>query len=586
MQKFEPKEERKLKTKTYEVRELSGADLLVKTLIDLKVDLVFGYPGGAIMPVHDSLFRARDQIRHILGRHEQGLAHMAEGYARATGKPGVCFVTSGPGATNLVTGIADAMMDSVPLVCFTGQVPSTAVGTDAFQETDVIGITAPITKWNYQITKAEEIPYIVEKAFYLATTGRPGPVVIDITKDAQFEKVRFDEVHQFNPEDLVSYQPVYKPNKKQIELAADLINKSEKPLVLAGHGIIIAQAGEELKDFVEKANLPVACTLHGLSVIPKTHPNYVGFLGMHGNYAPNLMTQEADLIIALGMRFDDRVTGNLKEYAPKAKVIHIDIDPAEINKNVQAYIPIVADCREALRALIPQVRQRDRKEWFAKFSQLWEKEREVVINGQIKPKTKGILMAEVIHKLSVLTKGKANIVADVGQHQMIAARYYDFQRFNSFFSSGGMGTMGFGLPAALGVKLARPDELVIAVIGDGGFQMTLQELSVISQEGLDLKVVILNNEFLGMVRQWQELFFEKRYAYTVMKNPDFVRIAEAYGIPAERVFNRSDLESALNRLLNSDRGYLLEVVVEKEDMVFPMVPSGAALQDIILEVKR
>ncbi len=574
----------RIETVVKTAERISGSDLLVKTLVGLGVEVVFGYPGGASMPIHDSLFKARGKIRHILTRHEQGAAHMAEGYGRATGRAGVCLVTSGPGATNLVTGIADAMMDSVPMVCFTGQVPASVIGTDAFQETDVIGITAPITKWSYQITSADEIPYIISKAFYIAETGRPGPVVIDIAKNAQFEETNPDNLRHFSPKDLKSYRPNYEPLSSDIKKAAELINKAERPLVLVGRGVIISRAEGELIEFLEKADLPAACTLHGLSAISKDHPNFVGMLGMHGNYSPNILTNKADVLIALGMRFDDRVTGNLKKYAPQAKVIHVEIDPAEIDKNVKTFVGINADVRKTLQKLIPLLKKRARKSWFKNFRDLFEVEREKVIDKQIKNPSENILMAEVIHNLSQLTAGKANIIADVGQNQMMAARYYQFRRFNSFFSSGGMGTMGYALPAAIGVKVARPKEIVVAIAGDGGIQMTLQELAVLSQDNLDVKVIVLNNEFLGMVRQWQELFFEKRYAFTKMQNPDFVRLAKAFGIASSRVGRKSDLRKALSQMIEHKGPYLLEIMVEKEDMVFPMVPAGASLQDILLEV--
>lgn len=558
----------------------TGAELVAQTIVDLGIDMIFGYPGGAIMPVHDALYiyETQGKIKHYVPRHEQGGIHALEGYARASGKVGVIFVTSGPGATNLVTGIADALMDSVPVICITGQVATHLIGTEAFQETDIINVTKPITKWNYQIRDPREIPYVFEKAYYIATTGRPGPVLIDIPKDIQTAKVNLSEVLHF---EIPKESHVIEDNL--IREAAELINTSQRPLVLVGHGAIISNAHEEIKELLEKGHLPFACTLHGLSALPKTHPNYVGFLGMHGNYAPNKLTNEADLLIALGMRFDDRVTGNLKKYAPNAKVIHIDIEKSKINRNVPTTIGINADLKTTLKQLNKYIKFKDRKTWFDRFSELYSIETEKVIKNQTNPVGDNILMAEVIKLLSDITDGNANIVADVGQHQMIAARYYEFNRFNSFFSSGGLGTMGFALPAAIGVKLARPDEEVIAIIGDGGFQMTMQELALIAYENIPVKIIILNNGFLGMVRQWQELFFDKRYAYTNMCNPDFVKLTEAYGIQGRRIDSKSQLKDGLIELVQSDKGYLLEIIVQKEDMVFPMVPPGASVEDVILE---
>lgn len=558
----------------------TGAELVAQTIVDLGIDMIFGYPGGAIMPVHDALYiyETQGKIKHYVPRHEQGGIHALEGYARASGKVGVIFVTSGPGATNLVTGIADALMDSVPVICITGQVATHLIGTEAFQETDIINITKPITKWNYQIRDSREIPYVFEKAYYIATSGRPGPVLIDIPKDMQTAKVDLSEVQHF---EIPKEQ--YDIDENLIKEAAELINSSQRPIVLVGHGAIISDAHDEIKELVEKGHLPFACTLHGLSALPKTHQNYVGFLGMHGNYAPNKLTNEADLLIALGMRFDDRVTGNLKKYAPNAKVIHIDIEKSKISRNVKATIGINSDLKTALKQLNKYIKFVDRKNWFYRFSELHSIEIEKVIKGQTNPAGDNILMAEVIKLLSDITNGNANIVADVGQHQMIAARYYEFKRFNSFFSSGGLGTMGFALPAAIGVKLARPDEEVIAIIGDGGFQMTMQELALISYENIPVKIIILNNGFLGMVRQWQELFFDKRYAYTNMSNPNFAKLAEAYGIKGRRVDSKSQLKEGLIELVESKNGYLLEIMVQKEDMVFPMVPPGASVEDVILE---
>lgn len=548
------------------------------------VDVIFGYPGGAIMPVYDALYDYKDKIRHILVRHEQGAAHAAEGYAGVTGRPGVCLVTSGPGATNLVTGIADAMIDSVPLVCITGQVVADLLGSDAFQEADVIGITAPITKWNYQITKAAEIPEIFAKAFHIAKTGRPGPVVIDITKNAQFETFEFGNVtEQSQATNLRGYQPNYKPHSKQVELAAEMINTAKKPFLLTGHGVIISNAERELLEFLEKTNIPAAATLLGLSAIPSNHPLYTGMLGMHGNYGPNVLTNHADLIIAIGMRFDDRVTGRLSDYATNAKIIHIDIDPAELNKNVRTYIPIVADAKAGLQVLIKLVKKNNHSAWLKQFAEYKKQEEEKVIKHEIHPEKGQITMAEVIHLLSEKTKGEAVIVADVGQNQMIAARYYSFKKPRSYITSGGLGTMGFALPAAFGAKVGAPDREVIGIAGDGGIQMNIQELATIAQEQTPVKIIILNNNYLGMVRQWQELFFDNRYSFVNLKNPDFVAVAKGFGITAERVIKREELDKGLSRLLKTKGPALLEIEVKKEGNVFPMVPSGASVEEVRLE---
>lgn len=560
--------------------KLSGGHILMESLIRNKVDLIFGYPGGAIMPIYDALYDFKKRIKHVLVRHEQGAIHAAEGYARITGKAGVCFATSGPGATNLVTGIADAMMDSVPVVCITGQVYASLLGSDAFQETDVIGVTTPITKWNYQITKAEEIAETMAKAFYIANTGRPGPVVIDITKNAQIEKVDFKYPKDIS---LPYFKPVPKPNKSQIKQAAALINNSKKPYILIGHGILISKAEEQIKTFAEKTGIPVASTLHGLSAFPNNHPLYVGLLGMHGKYSTNLLTNQADVIIAVGMRFDDRVTGRLSDYAKQAKIIHIDIDSAELNKNVTPAIAINNDAKEALEALIPQVKLRKLTDWLFEFKKLDKIEFEKVTNKKLKVHENKIKMAQVIDMLSKKTKGDAVIVADVGQHQMIAARYSNFEKSNSFITSGGAGTMGFALPASIGAKMANPNREVIAIIGDGSFQMTIQELATIAQEHVAVKIILLNNNFLGMVRQWQELFFDNRYSFVDLKNPDFVAVTKGFHIKAEKVTKYSDLEKALERLLKSEASYLLEVVVEKEENVFPMVPAGASVEEVILQ---
>ena len=550
----------------------------MESLVLQEVDTIFGYPGGAIMPIYDALYDYSAKIRHILVRHEQGASHAAEGYARVMGKPGVVFATSGPGATNLVTGIADAMMDSVPMVCITGQVASTLLGSDAFQEVDIIGITTPITKWNYQITHASEIPTIIAKAFQIAGTGRPGPVLIDVPKDVQFEKVPYIPVrHTY----IKGYNPVSNPNKNQIIYAAEVINSAKRPYILSGHGVLISRATEELMELAVKADIPVAVTLHGLSSIPASHSHYVGWLGMHGNYAPNILTNKADVIIALGMRFDDRVTGRLKDYAPDAKVIHIDIDPAELSKNVKALVPVVADVKSALQELIPHIHRADHATWRAEFKKYYAIEYDRVIKDEIQPAHGGIQMAEVIHILSQITKGKSILVPDVGQHQMKSCRYYEFELPDSLITSGGMGTMGFALPASMGAQVAS-NRQVIAVVGDGCFQMTIQELATIAQEKIPVKIIILNNSHLGMVRQWQELFFEERYSFTTIHNPDFIKICDGYGIVAEKISTRSQLTEGIQTMLEHNGPYVLEVVCEKFENVFPMIATGASVSEVRL----
>ena len=559
---------------------MTGGEALMRTLVEEGVDLIFGYPGGAIMPAYDALFHYRDKIRHVLVRHEQGASHAAEGYARVTGKPGVCIVTSGPGATNLVTGIADAMLDSIPMVCITGQVGARFLGTDAFQETDIISITIPITKWNYQITSADEIPSIISKAFFIANTGRPGPVLIDITKNAQVEMMDYS----YEPtRGLVSTQTTMQAAASQMQAAANIINNAERPFLLIGHGVLISKAEKELQLFAEKSGIPVASTLLGLSAFPTKHPQYVGMLGMHGNYGPNVLTNRADTIIAIGMRFDDRVTGDLTKYAPNCRIIHIDIDAAEIGKNVKTEVPIVSDAKRALQALLPLIKKNEHPAWLEEFRRCDAEEHEKVIQSELFPETGKIKMGEAVRVLSEKTGGEAVVVADVGQHQMMAARYYRFRRPDSYISSGGLGTMGFALPAAIGAKLGAPDRNVIAIAGDGGFQMTCQELGTIAQENLDVKVVILNNSFLGMVRQWQELFFDNRYSFVDLKNPDFVKLASAFDIPGEKVVDRENLRAAVDRMLSTKGPYLLEICVENEQNVFPMVPAGASVSDVRLE---
>ena len=562
------------------MKQLTGSQAVLESLLHEGVDVIFGYPGGAIMPVYDALYDYQDKLRHILVRHEQGASHAAEGYGRMTGRPGICLATSGPGATNLVTGIADAMMDSVPMVCITGQVFAEVLGTDAFQEADVIGITTPITKWNYQVTKASEIPEVFAKAFHIAQTGRPGPVLIDITKNAQIEMMDFEYK---KIEKIQGYQPTVEPNKKQLELAAEILNSAKKPYMLIGHGILIAKAEEAVKEFVEKTGIPVGSTLHGLSAFPTDHPLYTGMLGMHGNYGSNVLTNEADVILAIGMRFDDRVTGRVSDYATKAKIIHIDIDPAELNKIISVEVPIVADAKTALKELIPLVKENDHSEWVAHFQKYKKEEFDKVYRHETQDLTGEIIMPEVIKMLSDKTNGEAVIVADVGQHQMMSARYYEFKKPDSFITSGGAGTMGFALPAAMGVKVAKPEREVFAINGDGCFQMNIQELATIAQEQLPVKIIILNNNYLGMVRQWQELFFEKRYSFVDLKNPDFVAVTKGFGIDAYKVEKREELSDALDRLIEAKGPQLLEIVVKKEDNVFPMVPTGAAVHEIRLE---
>lgn len=569
--------------KTKKSIKVTGSEAVLLSLLEEGVDLIFGYPGGAIMPIYDALYGYSDKLNHILTRHEQGAVHAAQGYARVTGKTGVCFATSGPGATNLITGIADAQIDSTPIVCITGQVFSHLLGTDAFQETDVVGISMPVTKWNFQVTKPEEIPYAIAKAFYIANTGRPGPVLIDITKDAQIKEFDFSYT---KCERIRSYHPYPALEEEPVKAAAALINSAKKPMMLVGQGVILSKAQKELISFAEKAGIPMASTLMGLSAVPNSHPLYVGYLGMHGNYGPNVKTNECDVLIAVGMRFDDRVTGNLAKYAKQAKVIHIEIDAAEINKNVKADVAINADAKEALISLIKQVDNNKHDAWVQEFRDCDQIEFDKIINKAITRKSGGVQMVEVIKKISDKSKGKAIIVTDVGQHQMVASRYYAFDDTRSNVTSGGLGTMGFALPAAMGAKMGQPDREVIAVIGDGGFQMTIQELGTIFQSQIGVKILILNNNFLGMVRQWQELFHEKRYSFTELTNPDFQLICQGYGIPSQKIEKREDLDAALDQWLSADGPQLLEVVVEQEENVFPMVPAGASVSDILLEQKR
>ncbi len=561
-------------------RVITGAEATILSLLAENTEIIFGYPGGAIMPIYDALYGYQDQVRHILTRHEQGAIHAAQGYARTSGKPGVVFATSGPGATNLITGLADAKIDSTPLVCITGQVASGLLGTDAFQETDIISLSMQATKWNIQVTKAEDIPEALAKAFYIATSGRPGPVLVDITKDAQFATVNFDYKKCLG---FRSYTPKPLVNEHKIKEAAALINSAKKPFILFGQGVILANAENEFKAFVEKTGIPAAWTLLGLSALPTDHPLNVGMLGMHGNYAPNLLTNECDVLIAIGMRFDDRVTGNLSKYAKQAKIIHLEIDPAEIDKNVQTDVAILGDAKTSLKALLQHCNTNEHPEWLAAFERLSKIEYEKVIAKELNPEKPGLTMGEVIRRVNEHTHGDAILVTDVGQHQMVACRYVRFNNSKSNITSGGLGTMGFCLPAALGAKLAAPEKEVVAVIGDGGFQMTIQELGTIFQTQAAVKIIILNNEFLGMVRQWQQLFFDKRYSSTELINPNFVAIANGFGIAGSSVNTRKKLDEAVMQMFNHDGPYLLEVMVEKEDNVFPMVPSGSAVDEIRLE---
>ncbi len=571
---------KKKETKKPTTIRISGAEAIIHCLLAEGVDILYGYPGGAIMPVYDELYKFQDKLTHILTRHEQGATHAAQGYARVSGKVGVAIATSGPGATNLVTGLADAQIDSTPMVCITGQVPRHLLGSDAFQETDIIGISTPVTKWNHQITNVEEIPEVMAKAFYLAKSGRPGPVLIDITKNAQFDELDFSYKHC---KGVRSYKPLPKPDLKAIEDAAALINNAKKPFIVFGQGVILGHAEDELKALVEKAGIPAAWTILGLSALDSDHPLNVGMVGMHGNYGPNILTNECDVLIAIGMRFDDRVTGSLDTYATQAKVIHFEIDPAEINKNVTADVAVLGDSKETLNLLLPKIRENKHDKWHNEFKEKYKIEFDTVIKDELHPSKVGLTMAEVIEEINIATKHKAVIVSDVGQHQMIACRYSKFKQSKSNITSGGLGTMGFALPAAIGAKMGAMDREVVAIIGDGGFQMTIQELGTIFQNKTPVKIVVLNNGHLGMVRQWQELFFESRYASTVMSNPDFVKIAEGYDITSRRVSERKDLKATVEEMIASKDAFFLEVKVENEDNVFPMIPSGASVSDVRLK---
>src|SRR6202012_3771811 len=569
------------KTEEIPARELTGSVSLLEALIIEGVDTIFGYPGGAIMPIYDALVDYGDKLNHILVRHEQGATHAGQGYARTSGKVGVVFATSGPGATNLVTGLADAQIDSTPLVCITGQVFAHLLGTDAFQETDVINITTPVTKWNYQVTDATEIPEVIAKAFYIAKSGRPGPVLIDITKNAQIQKFDYKGYTKYNHSRSYRPKPIVRP--QYIEQAAELITRAEKPFILFGQGVILGEAEKEFKAFVEKSGIPAAWTVLGAGAIPTDHPLNVGMLGMHGNYGPNVLTNSCDVLIAIGMRFDDRVTGRLDKYAKQAKVVHLDIDPAEIDKNVKATVPVWGDCKETLPLLTALVTQKTHPEWLQQFHDHTKQEIDLVIHDELNPTEGEMTMGEVIKQLNEITKGEAIIVTDVGQHQMVACRYAKFNHTRSNVTSGGLGTMGFALPAAMGAKYGAKDKTIVAIIGDGGFQMNLQELGTIMQSNIDIKIIILNNRFLGMVRQWQELFNERRYSFVDMQSPDFVKLAAAYGISGKSISSRETLPSTLQEMLDHKGPYLLEVMVTKENNVFPMVPQGCCVAEIRLK---
>ena len=564
------------------IKKISGSEILLRCLVAEGVDVMFGYPGGAIMPVYDALYDYADKLTHILVRHEQGAIHAAQGFARVSGKVGVALATSGPGATNLVTGLADALIDSTPVVCITGQVFAHLLGTDAFQEIDVINTTLPVTKWNVQVTEAKDIAPAVAKAFYIAKTGRQGPVLIDITKNAQNELI--EEFEYEKCEHIRTYKPKPVLQTAHVEAAATLINNAKRPYILAGQGVLLSGATKELIAFSEKTGIPVASTLLGLGAFPQDHPNYVGYLGMHGNYATNVNTNECDVLIGIGMRFDDRVTGNVSKYAKQAKVVHIDIDKAEINKIIKAEAFILADAKEALAALTQKCDSKKYSDWIGTFHAMDKIEFEKVVKDEFNPTCEELMMAEVINCLSNKTNGEAIVVTDVGQHQMVTSRYYKYKNPRTNVTSGGAGTMGFALPAAMGAKLAMPHKQVVAVIGDGGYQMTVQELGTIMQYKIPVKIMVLNNNFLGMVRQWQQLFHSKRYSFTEMENPNFVKIAEAYNITARKVEKREDLDAAMQEMLDAKTSYFLEVVVGKEDNVFPMVPAGAGVGEVILEI--
>lgn len=560
-------------------KEITGSEALMQSLVNEGVDTVFGYPGGQIIPVFDSIYDYKDRIKHILVRHEQGAAHAAQGYARTSGKVGVVIVTSGPGATNTITGIADAMIDSTPIVVISGQVPETLLGSDAFQEADIVSIAQPITKWACQVRKAEDIPAVIARAFYIASTGRPGPVLVDIAKNAQVATFSYE----YKKATFIrSYQPKPDIRFQEIEAASELINNAKKPFALVGQGVILGKAESELVEFLEKADIPFASTMLGLSAVPSDHPLNKGMLGMHGNVAPNLKTNECDVLIAIGMRFDDRVTGNLNTYAKQAKVIHFDIDCSEVGKNVKPAARVLGDVKDTLPLVTKLLKPANRTDWKSEFDVCYQKEYGCVVKNELYPTDGMLKMGEVVSKVSEATNHNAVLVTDVGQHQMMSVRYFRFKQKRSLVSSGGLGTMGFGLPAAIGAKIGAPERTVCLFVGDGGIQMTIQELGTIMQYDIDIKIIILNNHFLGMVRQWQELFFSERYSETMMKNPDFAQVAQAYGIASKKVERREELDKAIAEMLNHKGAYLLDVQVETKGLVYPMVPAGASIADMLL----
>lgn len=564
--------------------ELSGSRIILEAFLQEGIQTVFGYPGGAIIPIYDALYDYKEQLEHILVRHEQAAVHAAQGLARVSGKVGVVMATSGPGATNLVTGLADALLDNTPLVCITGQVFEHLLGTDAFQEIDVMNVTSPVTKWNYQVTDANELPEVLAKAFYIARSGRPGPVLIDVTKNAQLQKVPYKG---YSPcHSLRSYKPDPVPSMEYIEQAADLINNAERPFIIAGQGIMLGEAEEEFLQFAEKSGIPIAWTVLGMGAVPTDHPQAVGMVGMHGNYGPNILTNQCDVLIAVGMRFDDRVTGRLDQYAKQAKIIHLDIDKAEINKNVKVDVPVLGNCKETLPLITTFINKREHSDWHQKFKDCLEVESINLINDELFPTEEEITMGEVIRYLNEITMGEAVIVTDVGQHQMVTCRYSSFKNSRTNITSGGLGTMGFCLPAAIGAAYGKRNLPVIAVMGDGGAQMNIQELGTVMQYHPDIKILILNNSYLGMVRQWQELFHEERYSFVDIQSPDFVQVAKGYSISGRKVTQRQDLKDALHEMLDHKGAFLLEVMTGKKHNVFPMIPQGKSVSEIVLNHKQ